>query len=135
MLCTRLQLKTPPPGTSAAVRYTCNHDQQGVQPRGFSGRWGLQPGFHLSAEEILQSCNMKSYSHVTLQKKKKEKNLRLRRGYKPQNKTSGRPGNVQLGKRDPQENATDRADSSLSFQLSESHQRFHRCSSTQTTIT
>lgn len=72
MLCTRLRLKTPPPGTSAAVRYTCNHDQQGVQPRGFSGRWGLQPGFHLSAEEILQSCNMKSYSHVTLQKKKKQ---------------------------------------------------------------
>lgn len=58
MLCTRLRLKTPPPGTSAAVRYTCNHDQQGVQPRGFSGRWGLQPGFHLSAEEILQSCNI-----------------------------------------------------------------------------
>lgn len=71
MLCTRLRLKTPPPGTSAAVRYTCNHDQQGVQPRGFSGRWGLQPGFHLSAEEILQSCNMTSYSHITLQKKKK----------------------------------------------------------------
>lgn len=83
---------------------------RGQNPEGFVEDGACSQGSHLSVKEILQSCV------TTLQREKKynSKNLSLSGCYKTQNKTSGCPGNVQLGERGPQGNASGHANLSLS---------------------